>query len=178
MTSNISTYYDNKLNKIFIIGADRKFINSYDYKENKLYYKYGCKDENEDHEDIDNYDPSSIFRINVREELVELIYLDGFSNINIWNFHSGESLKKITIDKILIYDIFLWNKNYLFFGCNDNTIKLIELDNYKITKTLLGHNDIVRNITKIIHPKFGECLLSQGMYYGEILLWFKNCISN
>ena len=179
--SNIFTYYDNKLNKIFIIGADRKFINSYDYNENKLYYKYSCKDENEDNEEkeeIDNYDPSSIFRINVKEELVELIYLDGFGNINIWNFHSGELLKKIEINKIFIYDILLWNKKYLFLGCSDYTIKLIELDNYKVIKTLIGHNDIVQNLTKIIHPKFGECLLSQGKYNGEILLWFKNCISN
>ena len=116
MTSNISTYYDNKLNKIFIIGAERKFINSYDYKENKLYYKYGCKDENEDHEDIDNYDPSSIFRINVREELVELIYLDGFSNINIWNFHSGELLKKIEINNILLMIYFYGIKSIYFLG--------------------------------------------------------------
>jgi len=173
VTYNISSYYDNKLNKIFIIGADRKFINSYDYNENKLYYKYGCKDEKEENEDIDNYESSSIFRINSKEELVELIYLDGYSIINIWNFHSGELLIKLAIDKIFIYDIFLWNKKYLFLGCNDNTIKLIELDNYKIIKTLFGHNDIVHNITKIIHPKFGECLLSQGKNIDEILLWFK-----
>ena len=104
--------------------------------------------------------------------------MDGFGNINIWNFHSGELLKKIEINNIFIYDILLWNKKYLFLGCSDDTIKLIELDNYKVIKTLIGHNDIVQNLTKIIHPKFGECLLSQGMYYGEILLWFKNCISN
>jgi WD40 repeat protein len=104
--------------------------------------------------------------------------LDGFGNINIWNFHSGELLKKIEINKIFIYDILLWNKKYLFLGCSDYTIKLIELDNYKVIKTLIGHNDIVQNLTKIIHPKFGECLLSQGKYNGEILLWFKNCISN
>ena len=79
----------------------------------------------------------------------------------------------------------MWNKNYLFFGCNDNTIKLIELNKYgllyKIVKTLIGHDDIVKNITKIIHPIFGECLLSQGAkgrYSEEIIIWFKNCFSN
>ena len=178
VTSNISTYYDNQLNKIYIIGADRKFINSYDYYENQLYNKYGCCDDNDPNIDDDenslyifNYCSLSIFRINQKKDLVELIYLDQFSNINIWNFHSRELLGKFNLNKILIYDICLWNNEYMFIGCTDNTIKLIELENYKIVKTLNGHNDYVKNINKIIHPKYGECLLSQGILNDEIFLW-------
>ena len=40
----------------------------------------------------------------------------------------------------------MWNNEYIFVGCNDKTIKLIELNNGKIINELRGHNDYVISI--------------------------------
>jgi len=50
-------------------------------------------------------------------------------------------------------------------GCDDKSIKLIDINNGKIFKNLIEHEKEILCIKKIKHPKFGECLISQG--YGE-----------
>ena len=62
----------------------------------------------------------------------------------------------------------LWNNDNLFVGCQDKTIKLINIKNGKTTKILSGDREEVVTIKKIIHPKYGECLISYG---GDIILW-------
>ena len=65
----------------------------------------------------------------------------------------------------------LWNDNYLFVGCEDKTIKIIEIKNNLIIKSLTGHNNLILTIKKIISPKHGECLISQNWRESEIKLW-------
>lgn len=36
-------------------------------------------------------------------------------------------------------------------------------------KKLKGHNQEVTSIKKILHPKYGECLISHGI--NDIILW-------
>ena len=95
--------------------------------------------------------------------------MDG--NIRIWNFHSGELLNKIKVCDKGLNGICLWNDENLFVGCEDKTIKLINLNKLLIIKNLDGHNNSVINIKKIIHPKYGECLISQGSDIDKIKLW-------
>ena len=60
---------------------------------------------------------------------------------------------------------------YLFVGCSDKTIKLIELYNGLVIKSLTGHNDVVLTIKKIDHPQYGESLITQGAGDDQIKLW-------
>ena len=92
-------------------------------------------------------------------------------NIRIWNFHSGYLLNKINIINGWLYGICLWNNEYLFVGCEDKTIKLIDINNKKIIKILEGHKDHVLTVKLINHPKYGECLISQGAGNDQIKLW-------
>ena len=66
------------------------------------------------------------------------------------------------------------NNEYIFVGCDDKTIKLIELKYGKIIKELKGHNNKVLSIKSIIHPKYGKCLISKGAYNEPIKLWILN----
>jgi len=68
----------------------------------------------------------------------------------------------------------LWSDNYLFVGCQDNTIKIVEIKNGLIIKSLNNHNNGVITIKKIIHPKYGECLISQNYKESEIKLWINS----
>ena len=60
-------------------------------------------------------------------------------------------LKKINVINKKLYGICLWNNNNLFVGCEDKTIKLININNDKIIKSLSGHEGSVIKIKRIIH---------------------------
>jgi WD40 repeat protein len=160
-TSFIDTYFDNKLSKYYIITGNIGYVASYDYNENKLYHKYG-EDDMEDH--------CSVI-VNEKEEIIKLIESCGDGNIRIWNFHTGELVKKIMVTKKRLFGLCLWNEEYLFIGCEDKTIKLIELKTGDVINNLIGNNKIVLTIKKLFHPKFGKCLLSQGNKDNQIKLW-------
>ena len=63
------------------------------------------------------------------------------------------------------------DNDYLFVGCSDNTIKLVELNKKIIINSLKGHDDKVLTIKKFNHPQYGECLLSQGNENDKIKIW-------
>ena len=56
-----------------------------------------------------------------------------------------------------------WFKYNIFVGCEDETIKLIDIKRGIIINSLKGHIDHVHNIKKINHPKFGKWLISQAL---------------
>ena len=65
----------------------------------------------------------------------------------------------------------MWNNEYIFIGCDDKTIKLIELEKGIIIKELKDHKKEAISIKTIIHPNYGKCLLSQGNGEDTIKLW-------
>ena len=158
----IDTFYDNKLFKTYIITGNNGYSKSYDFNENKNYFKYYEYNDKEDH--------NSLIIIN-NKDIIKLIESSEEGYIRIWNFHHGELIDKIKVIDNELYGICLWNEDYLFVGCDDETIKLIDLKNKNIVKNLIGHNNSVLTIKKIIHPKFGECIISQGWVKSEIKLW-------
>ena len=157
----IDNYYDKILSINYIIAGNNNYVKSYDFNKNELYRKYYEK-ESGGHGSI---------IINNNEDIIKLIDSGGDGNIRIWNFHSGLLLSKIQVSKKSLYGICLWNNNYLFVGCADKNIKLIELHNELVIKSLAGHNDVVLTIKKINHPQYGECLISQGSGDDQIKLW-------
>ena len=164
----IDSYYDNKLLNYYIITGSKGYIKSYDYNNNKIYYKYN------DNKEFNNKFPHQSITIIDKEEIIKLIDSSEDGNIRIWNFHSGLLLNKIKIDNCELYGICLWNNEYLFVGCSDKNIKIINLKKGIIIKDLISHNNKVINIKKIIHPKYGECLVSQNCGYSHINLWIIN----
>ena len=65
------------------------------------------------------------------------------------------------------------NNNYLSYGNIDNTIRLLDLNKEEKILKLVGHNNSVLSIKKIDHPKYGECLISQGED-NKIKMWINN----
>ena len=68
----------------------------------------------------------------------------------------------------------LQNKNYLLTSCVYYTIKLINFKNYAFIKNFNGHNNEVSAIKKIMHPTYGECLISQGLANEQIKMWINS----
>ena len=161
----IDTYYDKKLLKYFILTGNIGYVKSHDYSENKLYYKYYDKGNNMGHDSIIIDDSKGV---------IKLIESSGDGFIRIWKFHNGQLLNKISIGNFELRGLCLWNRNYLFVGCTDYTIKLVEMENGIVIKSLTGYQNEVCTIKKIRHPTFGECLLSQGWENEQIKLWVNN----
>ena len=159
----IDSYYDNKLllNYIIITSNDRNII-SYDYEKNKILWEYS---------DGNCLIYSRSIAIVDDNEILKLISACWTGTIRIWNFRSSELLSTIKVSYEHICGICLWDSRYLFVGCGDKKLKLIDLKSYKKLNEFEGHNDYVMAIKKIIHPRFGECLLTQGYIFGNIKLW-------
>ena len=166
----LDIFEDIKNSKKYIISVNKEFITSFDYEKNSLYKKYSDKPKGEKKINFDGYFYSSVINI-LDDNNVQLIVSgdDGF--IRIWDFHQSNLIKKIETDKNCIYSLCLWNESYLFGASEDATIKLIDLNAGVIIKELKAHNKMVCTIKKIIHPYFGECLISQGFRKDQILIW-------
>ena len=159
-TFYIDSYYDQKLSKNFIITGNYNYVKSYDYDKGILYHQYL--------ESNNGIHPSVI--IKESEEKIKLIESSEDGAIRIWGFHSGNLIRKIQTDNNNLYGICLWNDNYAFVGCKDQTIKLIELKNGLLVKTIKGHSGRIISFKKFIDSKEGEYLLSQGLDQ-KIKLW-------
>ena len=158
----IDNYYDDDLNKNFILTGNLGYIKSYDYNENKIYHKYNENNNNSGHLSI---------IINKKKEMTELIESCCDGNIRIWNFHWGVFIRIINISKEGLREICMWDNEYLLVVCDDKTIKIINLNNGEIIKEIEGYNDKVISLKIIKHPIYGKCLLSQGAKFEPIKLW-------
>ena len=158
----IDAYFDEKLSKNFIVTGNQGYDISYDYNENKIYHKYIDHPKNNSH-----YNHYSLI-VSSKEEITKLIESDHGGKIRIWDFHSGLLISRIKVDCFGLYSICLFNDNFLFVGCQNKMIKLIDLDNGIIRKTLT--EDIKGNIIclKVIDDSY---LLSQGLLAEQIKIW-------
>ena len=161
VTFFIDSYYDENFDKNYIITSNDGYIKSYDFSQNKLYRKY-C--------DKDKRGHFSFLIIN-KNGIVKIIESVCDGNIRIWDFNTGILLKRIKVSDHRVYGICLWNDNYLFIGCEDKKIKLIDLKIGRIINELTGHSKDVLTIKTINHPKYGKCLISQGLEDDQIKLW-------
>ena len=71
----------------------------------------------------------------------------------------------------------LCGDDYLFVGCGDKSIKVIHLKKGLIEANLNGFKNKVLCVKKIIHPQFGECIISQGYEKEQIKLFVINNVN-
>ena len=166
----LDIFHDIRHSKKYIISVNKEFVKSFDYEKNCCYKKYSDKPEGKKI-NFDGFFYSSVIKFFDDNDFIQLIVSgdDGF--IRIWDFHEGNLIKKIETDKNCIYSLCLWNNDYLFGAGEDGRIKLIDLNAGVIINEIKGHNKMVCTIKKLIHPIYGECLVSQGFRKDQIILW-------
>ena len=145
--------------KNYIISGNIGFVQSYDFKQNKIYHKYNV---------LNEYVIPFIIVYN-DEMFTKLMASTGNGYIIIWDFHSEQLLFTINPCFSTINSFCKWNNKYIFIA-TFKTIILLDLINGKIIKKF-DEDFRLSKIQKIIHPKYGESLISQddkGIY---IKLW-------
>ena len=158
----IDIYYDKKSFTNYIITGHYSYSQSFKFNENKMYHKYYAKR------------PTSNYRCLItkdNEEIIKLIGINDDSFLIIWNFHTGDLLSKIIVDDDYLCGLCLFKEDYIFVGVYNRTIKLIDLKKGIVIKNFDGHEHSVICLKKIIHPKYGESLISQGLSKDQIKLW-------
>ena len=160
----IDTYYDLKLSKLFIITGNDNYVLSYDYNDDKIYYKYSENDK-----DIDEISPHDSIIMTDKDQIVKMIESSEDGNIRIWDFHRGLLLKKIFVSECKIYGICLWNNNFLFATCNDESLKVIDLKREAIINNMKEDTTLI-SIKTALHPIYGKCLVTQD-WRNQIKLW-------
>lgn len=158
----ITNFYDNMNNKNYIISCNLNCLKSYDYIKNELYHEYTDKKENE------LYSHAIIYTNSDNALIIISSSFDGY--IRLWNFHTNKLINKIKIKSSILFEICLWNNDYLFVGCGNDELNLINLKNGNIN-SFHRHKNAVINIKKFYHKNYGQCLITQGKNYDRIIIW-------
>ena len=157
----IDVYYNKMKKQYYIINANSVDVKSYEFDTGNLYHKYKGIPQ--------TWHMSAV--INETKQGQLLIESDGTGRIRIWDFNTANLLKNIASTYSLnLRGICLWNDRYLFAAGNDYQVKLFDLEEGKFIKSFKGHSSTVCTIEKIKHPKYGGCLVSQGLD-GKLKLW-------
>ena len=143
----VDTY--NKEKDIFLLlGTESNGVNVFNFTQNKLYNCF-----------LELNDSSSHYSAIIRKNV--LIESCDWGFIRIWDFDKKELKNKINMNcKVL--GIILWNDNYLFVSnCGKPyKIKLADLEKGENIKKYKGHKGNIISFQKILHPIYGESLLS------------------
>ena len=161
----IDIYHDKQFDIKYIITGNLGFVRTYNYTNDCKYHRYN----DDDNEEYEHY---KVIIYN-KDNNTKIISTGKERQIIIWDFHSTELLNKIKVSDIPfdnLYGISLWNNNILVAGCG-NTLHIIDIKNEEVVNILIGHSYNIMTIKTIIHPIYGECIVSQELYNGQIKLW-------
>lgn len=157
----IDVYYDNKDSKYYILNANSQDVKAYEFKTGLLYKKYKGAPQ--------TWHMSAVV-VDINK-LPTLIETDGNGNLRLWNFHSGELIKTISSGGIInLRGFTVWNDQFVFSTGSDYHIKLFDIQNGVFVKGFLGHKSTACSVVKIVHPLYGESLISHGLD-GKLKLW-------
>ena len=73
---------------------------------------------------------------NSEKDLIKLIESCYDGRIRVWNFESGLLISEIKVDDEALYGICLINEAFLLVGCDDTTIKIVDLKKKKVKHCL------------------------------------------
>jgi WD40 repeat protein len=101
-----------------------------------------------------------------------LVDSDGNGNLRVWNIESGEEVKTINTPGCNLRGLCLWNDQYIICASSDKSYKVYDLNSMQLVETKTGHENVACTVSKILHPIYGECILSSAID-GAIKLWGK-----
>ena len=107
------------------------------------------------------------------EKLNDINYLfesDGNGYLRIWNIEKKEIFKSIHASGCNLRGICFWSERYIIAASSDKGFKIFDLEKTDNISTIHGHESVLCTVQKIMHPIYGESLISSGID-GNIKLW-------
>lgn len=165
----LMTWYNVKDKNYYLIEFCKKKVVINNIEENNIYTIFGQNDSGFTYMNGFIYAPEENTDNNYKD------YLFANSNngyIYIWDLYEKNLVTSIFINNCLINNIVQWNKNIIILSdLNKNSIKILLIDYGIVISDIYSQCDAgILCIKKIIHPIYGESLLSSGQD-GSIKLW-------
>ena len=156
--------------KYFIVNANADNVKIYGTeKENQVYGEYSGTERTW-------HMCAFVEKINDIDTLFES---DGKGDVRLWNLENHQLIKNIKCQSVSLRGLCLWNQKYILAASSDKCFKVIDLEKGELVCSVSGqHNNSMCTIKKIMHPLYGEGLLT-GSIDGTIKLWInKNMVEN
>lgn len=103
-----------------------------------------------------------------------LIVTATYGIVNVFNLNKKQNVHNFKLDQAHLYNVLRWNENY-FIILNSFPQKLEIIDsknNFKVLSEIhCPEFQYERYIKKVIHPEFGECLVSVSPLDNRVKLW-------
>ena len=92
--------------------------------------------------------------------------------IVIWNLINKQLFYCGKISKVELYNIIPWSKKYIIIsGGSNKSIKIFDIETLKeVNNIQTDHSSNINCVKKILHPEYGESLLTSGNDH-QIKLW-------
>jgi WD40 repeat protein len=159
-TYYIDSWLDESNKELYIINANSIDVKIYEFRTGLLYKTF--KSENS------TWHMSAL--VHYMNEKPYLFETDGHGYLRIWDIHTGLIYKKIQASGTNLRGLCLWNDQYILAASSDKGFKIFDLTTFDLKSTKNGHENVVCSIEKIIHPNYGEVVLTSAID-GTIRLW-------
>ena len=101
---------------------------------------------------------------------------DGKGYVRLWNLETHQLIKSIQCQSISLRGMSLWNQKYIIVASSDKSFKILDLEKGELVSSVSGqHNNSMCSVKKIMHPLYGESLLT-GSIDGTIKLWINKSL--
>ena len=176
---------NNKINFLKNINNSKNnntyyLLSWYNEKNKKYYIIEFCKNKIV----ITNIYNNKLYKNLIAENNKEFFYMNGFiynsylfacstnGYINIWDIYEKKLINSILIYKCLLNNFIHWNEKYIILvDGNKNSMIIFDLSQSVVISNISSqHENGILCIKKIIHPTYGESLISSGQD-GSIKLW-------
>ena len=153
--------------KYFIINANADNVKIYGMeKENQLFGEYSGTERTW-------HMCAFVEKVN---EIDTLFESDGNGYVRLWNLETHQIIKSIQCQSVSLRGINLWNQKYIIAAASDKSFKILDLEKGELVGSVSGqHLNSLCSVKKVIHPLYGESLLS-GSIDGTIRLWINKSL--
>ena len=157
----IDVYFDIKTSQYYIINANSQDVKAYFFQTGELFRSYKATPQ--------TWHMSAV--VTDINKIPHLIESDGNGNIHLWEFHTGQLVKGILGGGIInLRGICVWNEEFVLSSGSDYQVKIYNIKSGEFVKGLASHSSTACSCVKVLHPLYGEALISHGLD-GKLKLW-------
>jgi len=152
-TYYINLHFDMDLNEYFIINANSADVKIISFKEGNTVKCF---------KDTVNAWHMSAFIKEINKKIL-LFESDGNGYLRIWDYDTVTLYKKIHAPGCNLRGILLWNDKFLIAASSDKCFKIFNIEEEKVISSSSLHSNVLCTVQKIIHPIYGESLLTSSI---------------
>lgn len=151
----INSFLEKKSNSYKIINANSQDVKIIDFNSGKTEKTFKESTNNSWH--------MSAYIKELSNGTMVLYETDGGGCLRIWDYNLETILDKIVCNGCSLRGFILWNDKTVIAASSDKSVKIIDLETKKVETIKDIHTNVVCSVVKIMHPIYGESLISSAI---------------